>query len=112
MDVLGMRAIAKSLGAVDQEPPEDDMLFGITLIGDLISNALYFSQVGTGRRPWVRGLLLGLLAGLGAVFLPGPLGLGKAPSNRTPATQTMTVGWYVAGGLAAAATAQLLGPED
>jgi hypothetical protein len=52
---------------------------------------------------------LGLAAGLGAVFLPGPLGLGSAPSNRTTQTQAMTVGWYLLGGLAAGLAYQTLG---
>ena len=40
--------------------------------------------------------------------MPGPLGLGHAPSNRTVSTQVMTVGWYVLGGLTAAAAYRLL----
>ncbi len=43
-------------------------------------------------------------AGLGAVALPKPLGPGRQPGQRTPMTQAMTVAWYVAGALAAAAT--------
>jgi hypothetical protein len=40
--------------------------------------------------------------------LPGPLGLGEAPSNRTPQTQLMTVAWYTAGGLVAGVVARAL----
>lgn len=109
-DVLGMRAIAKSMRKVGVEPPPDDRLFHWAMVGDMISNSLYYSLAGLGdeRKAWLRGGLLGLGAGVGAVALPGPLGLGRGPSGRTRATQAMTVAWYLAGGLAAAATARWL----
>jgi hypothetical protein len=110
MDVLGMRAIARSLRAVDQAPPPGQQLYEVTLVGDLLANSLYYSLVGVGRPQGApaRGAGLGLLAGLGAVALPGPLGLGQAPSNRTPATTVMTIAWYLLGGLAAGLVYRLL----
>ena len=72
------------------------------LIGDVLANAMYFSTVSLRpSQPILTGAALGTLAGVGAVTLPGQLGLGSAPTNRTAATQTMTVGWYVFGGLVA-----------
>jgi hypothetical protein len=111
MDVLGMRAVAKSMRAFDQEPPVP--LHEITLAGDIVSNSLYYSLVAVGdaRTALLRGAALGAAAGLGAVFLPEPLGLGEQPS-RGAATQAMTVAWYLAGGLAAGAAYQLLGEAD
>jgi len=112
MDVLGMRAIAKAARAVGDEPPVP--LHEAALVGDLVSNSVYYSLVGAGRREDAlrNGALLGLAAGLGALFLPGPLGLGRQPTD-APATQAMTVAWYVAGGLAAgAAYAALASAED
>lgn len=106
MDVLGMRAIAKMMRAADLTPPPEDKLFGLTLAGDIVSNAAYYSLIGGGKNAWVRGGLLGLAAGVGGVVLPGPLGLGTAPSNRTTKTQIMTVAWYLLGGLATAAVAR------
>jgi hypothetical protein len=108
MDVLGMRAIAKSLRKADQQPPTGDRLFYASIAGDLVSNTLYYSFTGTGSGVWGRGAMLGLVAGIGAVALPGPLGLGEAPSNRTTRTQVMTVALYLAGGLAAAGASRLL----
>jgi hypothetical protein len=52
--------------------------------------------------------MLGISAGLGTVALPGPLGLGKEPSNRTTATRVMTELWYLVGGLVAAGASRLL----
>lgn len=111
MDVVGMRAIAKSLRAAGQEVPVP--LHEVALAGDLVSNSLYYSLVGVGeaRTALVRGALLGAAAGIGAVTLPGPLGLGQAPAARTPATAAMTIAWYTIGGLAAGAAFQLLGEE-
>lgn len=108
MDVLGMRGLRKLLGKADAPQPDEDTLFGMTMAGDVISNALYYSLVGSGRHTVRRGLLLGLAAGAGGVLLPGPLGLGEAPSNRTPQTKAMTVAWYTVGGVVAGALAQAL----
>ena len=103
MDVLGMRGLAKLIGAAGAEVPHGDSLRALALGGDVVANTAYYSLVGmAGRdRAVVCGALLGLAAGVGAVALPGPMGLGTSPSNRTTATQAMTVGLYLAGGLAA-----------
>lgn len=113
MDILGMRAMARSYRAVGAPTPDPDELFNRTLVGDIAGNALYYSLVGAGGRDgaWLRGAALGLAAGVGAVALPGPLGLGDDASARTPATQAMTVAWYALGGLAAAATYACLTDE-
>lgn len=111
MDILGMRAIAKTMKKVDQTPPSGENLHRIALAGDIAGNALYYSLVGIGpdRGAWLRGGVLGLLAGIGGVFLPSPLGLGSGPSGRTRQTQALTVLYYLAGGLAAAAAHRLFG---
>jgi hypothetical protein len=110
MDLLGMQAIDKLTRKAGGTPPDRDVLHPLSLAGDLVSNSLYYSLVGLGSKKTslVRGALLGLGAGIGAVALPGPLGLDEAPSNRTTATKVMTVAWYLAGGMIAAGVAQLL----
>lgn len=112
MDVLGMRALAKTMRAVDVEPPV--ALHEAALAGDLVSNSLYYSLVGLGGREQAlrNGAALGLAAGLGAIILPEPLGLGRQPTERAPRTQLMTIGWYLAGGLTAAAAFRLLSAEE
>lgn len=104
MDLLGMRAIDRSLRAIDQAPPAGPELHRTALAADLLFNTLYYSLVGVGQpeHAVTRGTALGLAAGVGAVALPGLLGLGTDPSQRTPATAAMTIVWYLAGGLAAA----------
>lgn len=108
MDVLGMRAIAKGMYKMDEQPPEADELFKWSIVGDLVSNTLYYSLAATGQQPWFKGVLMGTLAGVGGVVLPGPMGLGKEPSGRTTQTKIMTVAWYLLGGLVTAAAAQAL----
>jgi len=110
LDVLGMRAIANTLRVIGQPVPHPTRLHREALVGDLVANTLYYSLVGVGNdtHVWHRATLLGLAAGLGAVVLPGPLGLGRRPSARTIATRFMTVGGYLAGGLIAAAVATSL----
>ncbi len=108
VDVLGMRAIAMSLRAVKQTPPPRDQLYWLAMVGDLVSNSLYYSLVGFGdsKQIWRRGILLGAAAGLGAVVLPRPMGLGRQPDQQTPTTQIMTFIWYFLGDIVAAATAK------
>ena len=109
-DILGMRAIRKVMEKADAEPPADDQLHDWALGGDILSNTLYFSLVGLAKpkHAVLAGAALGLAAGVGAVGLPGPMGLGTAPSSRTPATAVMTIGWYLIGGLATAGMYTLL----
>ena len=110
MDRLGMEAISKSLETIDVEVPEEDKLFKITMAGDIISNTFYYSlaAIGDKRKVVVRGLLLGVAAGFGGVYLPKPLGLNDSASNRTTETKLMTVGLYVTGGLVAGFAIKLL----
>ncbi|WP_201987061.1 hypothetical protein [Hymenobacter rubidus] len=108
MDVLGMRGLRKLFNQAEAPQPDGSTLFGLTMVGDIVSNGLYYSLVGSGRHALRRGLLLGLAAGVGGVVLPGPLGLGEAPSGRTPQTKLMTVAWYTAGGLVAGTVARAL----
>jgi hypothetical protein len=88
--------------------PDEGTAYTATMLGDIVSNGLYYTVVGSGKHSLGRGLLLGVAAGVGGMLLPGPMGLGEAPSNRTPQTKAMTVAWYTVGGLAAGAVAQAL----
>jgi hypothetical protein len=102
MDVLGVRGLRKLLAAAHAPQPDGQTAYNATMAGDLLVNGLYYSLVGSGADAWWRGAALGVAAGVGGVVLPGPLGLGNGPSNRTPQTQLMTVAWYTLGGLVAA----------
>jgi hypothetical protein len=114
VDVLGMRAIAASMRAGGQNPPPRDQLYWWTLLGDLASNALYYSLAASGqpRQALARGAALGLAAGVGAVAIPPLVGLGVDTQARTPTTAALTVLWYLIGGLATGAAAQALAPRE
>lgn len=114
MDVIGERALSRSLHALGRRSPRGRRLFGATLAGELFSNSLYYSMVGAASRSRTlrTGLVIGLVAGVGAVLLPPHLGLGKSPGSKAPLTPLLAVAWYTAGGLAAAAAARLLDDES
>ncbi len=103
MDILGMKSLVKVLEKSGIKIPQEDQLYQLTLAGDLFFNSLYYALTGSGKRNLSKGLALGLSAGLGAVLLPGPLGLSKEHSSRTANTILLTILIYLAGGTAAAA---------
>ncbi len=112
MDVLGKRALEKGVRWFGGKPAFGSRLHRQTLAGDLLSNSLFYSLVALGRpkRPYLRGAVLGLLAGVGAVVLPPYLGLGRGLRRARASTSLLTVAWYTLGGLAAArATRSLVG---
>jgi hypothetical protein len=107
-DTLGRRATARGLEAAGLETPPEDQLQAVALGGDVVANTLYYSLACFGRPSLTRGTALGAAAGLGALVLAPLMGLGSRPGSRTPQTAAMTVVWYTAGGLAAAAVHQAL----
>lgn len=111
MDVIGRRALDRITRPKGTRRTSSRRRYYETLAGDLASNTLFYSLVALGRadRVWRRGFLLGIAAGAGAVLLPPLLGLGRSPGARVPVTPAMTVGLYLAGGLAAAAAASAAG---
>jgi hypothetical protein len=103
MEILGMRAAKAGFEAAEMEVPPRRQLMPMTFAAEAVSNTAYYSLVGLAKpeNAIVTGALLGLAAGIGAVVLPGPMGLGEAPSGRSTETKLMAVAWYLAGGLAA-----------
>jgi hypothetical protein len=114
MEILGMRALKAGFEAADAEVPPRRGLIKLAFGGEVASNTAYYSLVGMARpeNAVAVGAALGLAAGLGAVLLPGPMGLGNEPSTRTPGTAAMTVAWYFAGGLVAGLAARAIGGGD
>ncbi len=109
MDLLGMSALSRILGRLGIRPPRGRRLRGYALLADIVANTMYFAPVAAGERlTLARGALLGGAAGLGAVVLAPMLGLPKRHRGIDRRGQLMTIGLYVAGGIAAAAVASLL----
>lgn len=103
MDKLGMEAITKGIKKAGQERPSEKKLFYMTLAADILSNTLYYSLTGISREENLNrsGSMLGLAAGLGALWLPKPLGLNQKYSNKNFKTGTITLGLYLLGGFVA-----------
>jgi hypothetical protein len=110
MDLLGMNAVARLMKGNSILAVTAGKLFPVALAGDLVSNSLYYSMADTGdkQQTLIRGGLLGLAAGLGAVVLPKTLGLNEEATTRTVKTKLLTVSWYLIGGLVAAAAINLM----
>ncbi len=104
MDVVGVRALTRGAHMADVPLPGPATLHNAALAGDLLCNTAYYSLATT----WTRGIVLGLAAGVGALVLPPRMGLGDPPKSDRLSNKMMTVAWYLAGGLAAAATATCL----
>lgn len=115
LDLLGMNATAKLVKSTNIKTPAfAQNLFPAALAGDLISNTLYFgmAQADTKSKTLIRGALLGLGAGVGAVTLAKPLGVDGQPTRQPAKTNAMTIAYYVLGGLVAAAMINLIAREQ
>lgn len=110
MDLLAKNGLAKMVRRTSGIVPSEGKLFGVSLAGDLVSNAIYYSLAGTGskRSVWIKGALLGLAAGIGAVAVPQQMGMSNKYSNDSNEKRGLTIAFYVLGGLVAAATINLL----
>jgi hypothetical protein len=110
VDLVGEEALTKGMEAMNLTPPTGNTLFTATLIGDIISNGLYYSTIGLGKKKYLllRGAAVGLAAGIGALTLTEPMGLSDAPVTRTEKTKVLTVGYYLLGGIVTALTIKAL----
>ncbi|MBC7829157.1 MAG: hypothetical protein H7122_15515 [Chitinophagaceae bacterium] len=110
IDKIGEEALSKSIKIVGYDPPKGDKLFLATLVGDVISNSMYYSLIGKGKKEnlLLRGVIYGAVAGIGALTLPKPMGLDDQPVNKTNKTKAMTIGLYVLGGVVTVFTRRLL----
>ena len=112
MDLLGRRAIKRSLDATGQETQPRAELQRWALAGDIVANTIYYASIarGPGRAKWGRALVLGTAAGIGAMALPPLIGFGRAPNSQYTSTHLMTLGLYLTGALASAAAASYMNP--
>ena len=102
LDKLGKEAAAKVVSTIGSKPMNDDELYYTSMIGDIISNAAYYSGAAAIKnRAVLAGTGLGLLAGVGAVKLPGKMGLDASTTSATVSRKLITIGLYTFGGLLA-----------
>ena len=108
MDKIGERALSAGLRSVGVSPPLESRLYGWAMAGDIVTNGLFYALVGTGGGAWLRGALLGSIAGVGAALLPPALGLGQIARRPTRARKIMTFAYYLTGGLVAAGASRAI----
>src|SRR4051812_2733125 len=103
IDEVGEEALAKTVEFAGYDAPEGKALTGVTLAADLASNAFFYSLIGQGKESNLvpRGAIYGLAYGLGTLGIAKSAPLDDTPITKTTATQMMTVGWYVFGGIVA-----------
>lgn len=110
IDLVGEEALNKVLGSFGVAISSDKQLYNATLATDILSNALYYSLIGTGSRKYIlgRAVISGLSAGFGAVSLPDKLGLDDEPVTKTSKTKVLTVAYYLSGALVTAVVLKAL----
>lgn len=102
LDLLGEEATAKTIEAAGVTAPEGENLYWTSMAGDIFANTLYYSMVGLKKQSSVgAGIGLGMSAGLGAVELPGKLGLDEEHSAGSRQKKLITIGLYGIGGVVA-----------
>jgi len=101
IDLLGEEALNKGLGLVGEHIDDEKTLYRATLVGDLISNTVYYSLIGSGKQKymWAKVFFFGLSAGIGAITLPQPMGLRPEPVAENNEKKVLTVGYYLFGAI-------------
>jgi hypothetical protein len=114
MDLVAMRGLRRLVPALGEPNVHSRQLHRLALAGDLVSNAVYYAAVAapTRRATWTRAAVLGTVAGIGALLLPEPMGLGPPPHSHHRGNQLMTLTWYLAGALTAAAVATAISRDE
>ena len=104
IDLVGKEALTKTVEATGHSAPKGKKLYLATLVGDIVSNSIYYAVIGQSRYQnlLLRGAALGLAAGVGALKLSEPIGLDDTPISKSTRTKVLTVAWYLAGGLVTA----------
>lgn len=104
-ELLGMRGVRKLAGRLGRRPSRAGA-FRLALAGELVSNGLYYAAPALSPTPLLAGLVLGAIAGWGAVALPPRMGLGRWPTRRSARTRALSFMWYLAAGAIAGVVAR------
>lgn len=103
LDLLGEEAVQKSSKFIGSPIKTKKSLYATSMVADLVSNTLYYGMIdGVGKNLWEKATTSGLIAGIGAINLPGKLGLNDIPVTKSFATKVLTVSYYTTGALATA----------
>lgn len=91
---VGEEALLKLTDHTSLNITGEKNLYAATLVGDIVSNGLYYATTATNHN-----LTSGLLAGVGAIALPKKMGLNDEPVAANNKKKAMTIGYYVFGAL-------------
>jgi hypothetical protein len=110
IDLLGQEAVAEVHKEMHTEVPAKNQLYTEALMGDLLSNTIYFSIAGTNdKHTEIQGGMQGVMAGLGAVYAPGILNaLSVEHTAGTDKKKALTTAYYFIGGMVAAEVMKLV----
>ena len=110
MDLIGEQAVRKSAVALNIDPPTGNKLYGVTLAGDVLTNATYFAAIGMGGKKYMflRAIGAGVSAGFTALKAPKPLGLNEEHVANSEKREILTVAYYVFGALVTAGVLRLM----
>lgn len=109
LDKLGEEATAKTIESLGGNAPSGDNLYATSLAADILSNTLYYSSAAANKdHPLLAGAGLGIMAGLGAVYLPEKIGLDPGHTAGTGSKKWITIGMYTLGGIIAGAVIKRL----
>lgn len=92
---VGEEALNKALDKADMKITNHDQLYAATLAGDVIGNGIYYATTATSGF----NIASGLAMGLGALALPGKVGLDEDPVAETTQKKVMTVAYYLFGAI-------------
>ena len=92
LEKLGMDAANKLFDKAGKSAPTGEKLYWGTMAADLVMNSLYYAAAANGEHKAVKTTGMGLLAGLGSLFLPKKMGLITAPTTRTTHNQSDVYG--------------------
>ncbi|WP_294311288.1 hypothetical protein [uncultured Chryseobacterium sp.] len=92
---VGEEALNKALDKADMKITSHDQLYAATLAGDVIGNGMYYATTATSGF----NIASGLAMGLGALALPGKVGLDENPVAETTQKKVMTVAYYLFGAI-------------
>ena len=104
VDMLGVQAIESIFEKLNIDKPSKRTLYNLSLAGDILFNTFYYSSVAKGKKPLLKGALLGTGVGSSVITLPGTFNLNENLSSRNMTQGLLSFAIYFIGGLAAAGT--------
>lgn len=104
LDEFGQRAMNKGRRKVGLKPMRGASRYWSALAGDILINTLVFALSGAGKKKRYvpQGLGLGALMGASMLVAPKLIGVDPDTAGSNKKEKSMTVTYYILGGLAAA----------